>query len=69
MVKAVRELDSWLCETGRKRGWVAEQLGVSRGMISRYFRGVLPTRQRRAQLEKLSDGRIKATYWTAEQAA
>jgi len=68
MVRAARELDSWLQETGRKRRWVAEQLGVSPGMISRYFRGVLPTRRRRDQLEKLSEGRIKADFWLDDQA-
>jgi len=57
-------LDQWLRHEGRKGSWIADQLGVTDAMVSKWRRGhVLPIMPYRADIERITRGAVPVSVW------
>ena len=62
--QAAARLKAWITDNGRKSSWVATQLNISEGMLSRWVTGrSYPAMSFRAAINTLTDGAVKAADW------
>ena len=53
-------LSGWITMTGRRTGWVAEQLGGSQGGLWSWRKGrTLPSSEMQARIAELTDGAVR----------
>ena len=57
-------LKEWLNQGGRKKKWLAQQLGCHDTSVSRWVTGKsVPDERYQAAIEKLTDGQVPASKW------
>jgi len=63
-MKPNEKLRTWAASGGRKFGWIAEQVGVSRSTITAWIAGtVAPEADNRLRLERLTEGAVTVADW------
>lgn len=63
---ANEKLRDWIETGGRRRDWVAAQIGVHRNTVALWLAGDLrPDGDNRVKLEKLTAGAVAAADWVA----
>jgi antitoxin component HigA of HigAB toxin-antitoxin module len=61
---SVTALETWLDQSGRKKGWLAKTIGSHPASISRWMNGsIRPNRSTREAIERLTDGDVPANGW------
>ena len=65
MSTAAEKLSAWIAREGRKKAWIADQVGATSAMVSRWLRcGVVPDARYREALEEVTGGAVAASDWT-----
>jgi DNA-binding transcriptional regulator YdaS (Cro superfamily) len=62
--EAVKQFIVWFKESGIRKGWFAEKIGVDNASISRWLSGsVRPHRAVRKRIEELTEGAVNMDAW------